>query len=212
MCYDKKTSITTYCIGTLSSLLLLRSHNLSYNICGLFFLFVVQMQMIEYILWKDYTCNNFNIKISNIGSVLNHLQPVVLYFAIRYYNKNLTNTQKNIINLILGIYTISLLLYSKNVYPLDCTVLSDDNPPHLYWKWNDKKNSIKFYMIFLVSLILLSYIGLPKPYNVYFALICVGTYLYSQIKYTNTKAVGAVWCWLAALIPFGILIIDNINI
>ena len=37
MCYDKETSITTYCIGTVSSLLLLRSHNLSYNICGLFF-------------------------------------------------------------------------------------------------------------------------------------------------------------------------------
>jgi hypothetical protein len=63
-------------------------------------------------------------------------------------------------------------------------------------------------MIFLSALILLSYFGFPKPYNIYFALIVVGTYLYSHIKYSNTKVVGSMWCWLAALVPLGILIID----
>ena len=211
MCYNKNTSIVTYFIGTISSLLLLRSTNSSYNIWGIFFLFVSQMQMIEYLLWKDYTCNTFNINISNIGSILNHLQPIILYFAIRYYNKNLTSTQKNIINLILCIYIASLLFYSRNVYPLECTVLTDTNPPHLHWKWNYKKNWFIFYMIFLLSLILLSYFGLSKPYNIYLALTCLGTYLYSQIKYNNTKSVGAVWCWIAALVPLIVVIIDNIN-
>jgi len=212
MCYDKQTSITTYSIGTISSLLLLNSTNVSYKIAGVFFLFVSQMQMIEYLLWNDYTCNKFNINISNFGSVLNHAQPIILYLALRYYNKNLNDFQKNILNLIISIYIISLILYSRNVYPLDCTTITNDNPPHLYWTWNEKKNNIKFYMIFLSSLILLSYFGFPKSYNVYMALICLGTYIYSFIKYKDTKVVGAMWCWIAAIVPLGILIIDNMII
>ena len=38
MCYDKETSITTYSIGTISSLLLLNSTNISYKIAGIFLL------------------------------------------------------------------------------------------------------------------------------------------------------------------------------
>ncbi len=209
MCYDKETSIITYSIGTTSSLLLLDSTNISHKIAGIFFLFVSQMQMIEYILWNDYTCNKFNINISNIGSILNHAQPIVLFLALRYYNKKLTPYQKNILNIIIGIYVTSLTLYSRNVYPLECTTVTNDNPPHLFWTWNEKKNYIMFYMIFLSTLILLSYYGFPKPYNIYMALICLGTYLYSHIKYSDTKVVGAVWCWVAALVPLGILLIDK---
>jgi hypothetical protein len=211
MCYDKKTSITTYTIGTISSLILISKNNIAYKIGGIFFLFVSQMQMIEYLLWRDYTCNNYNRTISNIGSILNHLQPILLFFAIKYFNKNLSQLQHNILNIIISIYVSCLILYNRNVYPLDCTTLSNDNPPHLLWQWNGKKNYIKFYVIFLVSLILLSYFGFPKPYNIYFALICVSTYLYSHIKYSDTKVVGAMWCWIAALVPFGILVVDYIS-
>lgn len=210
MCYDKETSIVTYTIGTISSLGLLRSENTAFQMSGAFFLFVTQMQLIEYLLWKNYECNNRNRTISNIGSILNHIQPIFLYFIIKYFNKNLSENKKSILNIIILLYITSLILYSKNVYPLECTTLTDTEPPHLDWKWNHKKHSTTFYLIFLVSVILLTYIGFPKPYNIYLAIICLGTYIASYLIYRNENITGAIWCWLAALIPFFLLIIDSI--
>jgi hypothetical protein len=210
MCYDAETSITTYAIGSISSLLLLKSKKSHNKIAGTFFLFVSQMQLIEYLLWKDYTCNNYNKTISNIGSILNHAQPIILYFAIRYFNKNLSNTNKNIITSLISLYTLSLLAYSKNVYPLDCTSVTNTDTPHLEWSWSHKKNYIKFYLIFLITLILLSYFGFEKPYNHIMPAICLITYIISHSIYKDEKVVGAVWCWFAALVPFLLLIYDAI--
>ena len=207
MCYNKETSITTYIVGTLSSLYLLYSKNKSYKIAGSFFLFVVQMQMIEYLIWDhNVICDNYNIKISNIGSLLNHLQPIILYLSIRYFNNDLSIENKKNMNMLIGIYIISGLLYSKNVYPLECITL--DNKNHLYWKWNDKKYNLSFYLLFLGILVILTYIGIEKPYNIMFTFIILGTYLLSYYKYRDTKAIGAIWCWFAALSPFLIMIYE----
>jgi hypothetical protein len=208
MCFDKETSIVTYLIGTISSIALFKSNNTSYKIAGQFFLFVSQMQLIEYLLWKDTSCNTNNKIISTTGSLLNHLQPIVLYLLLKLNNKSLSNNK--LLSAIIGIYIISLVLYSNNIYPLDCTTLTDTEPQHLDWKWNHKKHSTKFYLIFLVTMILLSYNGFEKPYNLYLALICIGTYVVSYIIYKDKNVTGAVWCWFAALIPFLLLIFDNI--
>jgi hypothetical protein len=208
MCYNKETSITTYIVGSLSSLYLILSKNKSYNIAGTFFLFVSQMQLIEYLIWKHQVkCDDYNIKISNIGSILNHLQPIILYLSINFFNKNIKN--KEILNVMIGIYILCAIKYSTYVYPLNCTIL--DNKNHLFWKWNHSKYNLYFYILFLVTLILLSYFGFTKPYNIIFAFIIIGTYLLSLYKYGNTKAVGAIWCWFAALIPCFIMFYDIIQ-
>ena len=210
MCYDKQTSITTYIVGSLASIYLILSQNNSYKIAGSFFLFVSQMQLIEYLIWKHKVkCDEYNIKVSNIGSILNHLQPIILYLCIRLFNKDLSKNNIQIMNILLGIYILSALIYSKDVYPLDCTTLDNEN--HLYWKWNHKNNNISFYLLFLVILVLLSYYGFNKPYNIIFACIIIGTYLLSLYKYKNTKAVGAIWCWFAAIIPSVIMMYDFIE-
>jgi len=52
---------------------------MEYKIIGAFFLYVIQMQMIEYLLWVHRVkCDAYNINISTIGSILNNLQPLVL--------------------------------------------------------------------------------------------------------------------------------------
>ena len=89
MCYDEKTSITTYIIGSTSSIYLLLSKNINFKIEGGIFLFVSQMQLIEYLLWKHKViCDQYNINISTVGSILNHSQPIVLYGLIKYFRKN----------------------------------------------------------------------------------------------------------------------------
>lgn len=207
MCYDSKTSITTYFVGTLSSIYLMLTKNNSYNIAGGFFLFVSQMQLIEYLIWdQKVICDNYNIKVSNVGSILNHLQPIVLFILLKKLNQNISQKNKKIMNGLISIYLISFLLYSIDVYPLDCTTL--DNKNHLLWQWGYKKNYKLFYIIFLSVLVLLSYLGFDAPYNIIFSIIILATFMLSYFKYKDTKAVGAIWCWYAALIPSFIMFYD----
>ena len=48
------------------------------------------MQLIEYFLWTNNKCNMRNITLSHIGAiVIMFIQPIILYLAILYYNKEL---------------------------------------------------------------------------------------------------------------------------
>ena len=210
MCYNKETSITTYIIGSLASLYLIIKKDIQYKIIGAFFLYVIQIQMIEYLLWVHHVkCDAYNINISTIGSILNNLQPIVLFLLIKYLNPIIYKKNKNFIDMLIGVYIINLLLYCLNIYPMDCTIL--DNSNHLYWKWNHKKNALLFYIIFIIVQILLSYLGFAYPFNIFCTLILLGSFLISKYMYGNTKAVGAIWCWYAALVPVFILMFNLIK-
>jgi hypothetical protein len=211
MCYNKETSITTYVIGSIASLYLIyKKDEMEYKIIGGFFLYVIQMQMIEYLLWNHRVkCDKYNINISTIGSILNHLQPIVLFLLIKNLNPIIYEKNKRFIDLLLGVYIVNLLLYSLNIYPMECTTL--DNSNHLYWKWNHKKNGLLFYIIFIVVQTLLSYLGFIYPFNIVFVIILLGSFLISKYIYGDTKAVGAIWCWYAALVPVFIMIFNLIK-
>jgi len=211
MCYNKETSITTYVIGSIASLYLIyKKDEMEYKIIGGFFLYVIQMQMIEYLLWvHKVKCDSYNINISTIGSILNHLQPIVLFLLIKNLNPIIYEKNKRFIDLLLGVYIVNLLLYSVNIYPMECTTL--DNSNHLYWKWNHKKNGLLFYIIFIVIQTLLTYLGFTYPFNIIFVIILLGSFLISKYIYGDTKAVGAIWCWYAALVPVFIMIFNLIK-
>jgi hypothetical protein len=208
-CYNKEVSLVTYIIGSVSSVYLILRKNKSYKIAGSFLLFVSQMQLIEYLIWNhDVKCDDFNYRVSNIGSLLNHFQPIVFYLFVRYFNRNNELKNKELLNVLASIYIICMITYSRDVYPLECVTLDKYN--HLYWDWNYKKCYRIFYVIFVTILVLMNLYGIEKPYNILFALIFLGTYLLSLYKYSNTKAVGAIWCWYAALVPFVIMMYDII--
>lgn len=206
-CYDKTTSIVSYSIGTVASILLLKKKNPSLKIAGTFFLTVSQMQLIEYLIWSNNKCDDYNIQISNIGSLIHHLEPVIYFIAIRYFNKNLTKEQKKLLNILISVYLIGLGGYSYNAYPLECTESTPEANYHLEWKWNHKKHYVSFYILFVSILILFSLIGLERPYNYIVAFLLLGTYIYSLYKYKSNKAVGTIWCWLAVFIPLVLLVI-----
>ena len=210
-CYDKETSIITYSIGTITSLLLLKKKNPSLKISGIFFLTVTQMQMIEFLIWNHNKCDNYNIQISSIGSLIHHFEPIILFLAIKYYNKNLTEAQRKLLNILIGFYIIGLGGYSYNAYPLDCTEVTPESNSHLEWKWNHKKYYKHFYVLFVTTLILSTFVGLEKPYNIYVSVLLLGSYIYSLYKYKSNKAVGTIWCWLAVFIPLILLFIDYVN-
>jgi hypothetical protein len=208
MCYSKEVSITTYGIGSITSLLLYNKDNISLKISGLFFLFVTQMQLIDYFIWKNKECNNFNKDVSHIGAILNHMQPIVLYLLVKYYNLKLNEINKNMLDLIFIIYITALLNYNKYIYPIECTEVTDDSKPYLRWDWNFKKNSGSFYLLFVIALSSFMYYGLEKPYNIIISFSVIITFILSYIITKGKKQLGLIWCWISAILPLMILIVE----
>jgi len=210
MCYNKEILIITYFIGLSSSLLLITNKKVALKISGVFFLIVIQIQLMEYLFWKNNSCNLFNIELSNIGSVLNHIQPILLYLAILYFNKTLDEKKKNILNLVIGLYIIGLLTYSNQIYPLNCTIVTPESYPYLQWSWFYKKYATIFYLLFPITMLILFYIGIPEPYNLYLFVLCLGSLVGSYLIYNNKRASGNIWCWIAAFVPILLVITDLI--
>jgi hypothetical protein len=198
MCYSKEVSITTYIIGTIFSILLLKNKKVGLNIAGGFFLLTIQMQMIDFLLWNNNKCNQNNINISTIGSIITYVQPIFLYILILSYNKELNQTKKNILTILLGLFIIGLYKFTKNQYPLECTIVTPTSKPYLDWSW--VRYNKEFNLLYLCALGLLFYIGIPYPYNIYLFILCIGSYI-GTFYIMQGRAFGTIWCWLAALGP-----------
>lgn len=193
MCFSAEVSITTYVIGMLGCLQLWRK-NLKPE--SLFYLCVIQMQLIEFFLWKNNQCNDFNKSLTKIAIIINHIQPIILWFAILYFNKNLPNW----IQTYMIIFTLITISYTSYVFTDDCTVVTKKSYPHLQWNWNNAKYNNLYYFIFLLALSLLSIYGLDNG-NIH-AIIMVFSFYISYLIYNKNHSVGSMWCFLAASVPW----------
>lgn len=207
MCFNKDISIISYLIGISGCILL---YYREYKIESLFYAFVIQMQLIEYLLWLNNSCNWINKLITKIGIVFNHLQPIILYILIIYYNSNINKYSLNFINFIIIFYFISTIAYLSYNYKLlnSCTV-GIENEKELFWEiqYGDFK---KYYIIFVFTLMLLILLGFNK-HNYLNSYVVIMTYVISYIKYYNTKGVGTIWCLFAAYIPLLLNIVYSIT-
>ena len=94
MCYSAESSIKSYMIGGISSLLLLTFKNSTATFYGLFFFVVIQMQLIEYFLWNNQSCNWTNRFVSKFIPIELALQVFILIFRSIFNKCN--NNPKNL--------------------------------------------------------------------------------------------------------------------
>jgi hypothetical protein len=207
MCFSARMSLFAFIIGIIGSILVYSLNGPSNKIIACFIGYVSLMQFIEYLLWNNQICNNYNKLISKIGMWLNHLQPVVLgLLVIIFNNNNNNNNNKNLILyifIIIFIYLCVIIPYSlqyKDIGKLQCTI---KNPitNHLDWNWNNLKyNNFVYTIFFCLALILIFYIGLPnKKLKIYAGIVIFVTYISSVIIYNNN--IGALWCFYTVFIP-----------
>ena len=209
MCYNKDISIYTYIIGLVSSYLLLTNEKKALKILGCFFMVVIQMQLVEFFLWSNTTCNSKNRTITHIGALLNIIQPIILYLAILYYNKEISDKHKKIMNVTIMIYLLSVLLYSLNLFPIGCSIVTEVSAPYLQWGWFYKKFPNFVTIMFPLTLVILMYYGLDKPYNLYLSLLIMISFILSFIIYRKQRVFGTLWCWIAVFLPICVLVYDN---
>ena len=223
MCFNAPVSLFTYIFGMYFSYIL---YVKGFKAEALFYGWVIQMQLIEYFLWKnqpsclvqartksgcsrtphDDIITENNIFISKIGIFINHLEPIVLWLAILYFYGRLPNS----INYIMILFCIFTFYYTKNaIESNEYTIVTPESEPYLHWKWNYENNHTYYYIYFLISLILLSLYGLQKGYVN--ASIIIISYTISYLIYEKKHAIGAMWCFAAAFAPLLLPILVNLS-
>lgn len=206
MCFNKEVSLTTYFIGMVGAALLFKQN---YKPEAIFYAWVIQMQLIEYFLWKNQPCNATNtpknIKTTKFGILVNHLEPIVLWLAVLYLSKKKLPSS---INYFMVFFIITTIIYTINsLKKVECTTVSEQSEPHLHWKWNREKMSGIYYGIFLLALVLVSYYGLEKgKINSFIVFI---SFMVSYYVYRDKHSVGAMWCFMAAFVPWFLLFLYN---
>lgn len=203
MCWSKEVSITTYIIGLLGCFML---YNKGHPIEALFYGWVVHMQLIEYFLWKYQPCvgpaKSKNEEVTKIGTIVNHFEPIILWWAILKYGTKLPDWMQTWMS---G-FVVATIAYTKRVLDTsECTTVTKESDPHLQWKWNNEDYAGLYYSYFLITLVLLSLYGINGRNGNINAVIAVVSYGISYVIYGKKKVIGAMWCWLVASVPYVLL-------
>jgi hypothetical protein len=192
MCFNEQVSITTYIVGIIGCINLYFNYNLKVE--AIFLAWIVQIQLIEYFLWTNQSCNQDNINVTKVGIIINHLQPVVLWFSILLLS---TYELPDYVNGIMVVYLLFTYFYTKNVFLDKCT-LKEKN--HLIWQWNLGEYKEIYYLFFLLCIDLLLINGVDN--GKIFAILATVSYILSVIIYGNEKSIGSMWCFFGAFIPW----------
>ena len=162
---------------------------------ALFMIYILQMQLLEAIMWLDQNCEGYNQKASLIAYFFTICQPLVNYLVMLYI-VGWTDTTKNI-SLLMIPYFISLIYYISQSYPSEnelCTRLADKCWLKLSGYWY-----IWMISIFIPFLALhnTSFNGL-FPIAYIFLSFLVSFTVSSDMKYISKPSL---WCLLQVLMP-----------
>jgi len=202
MCFSKEVSLTTFSLGFVFSIILyFRTKLTDIKIIALSLLYVSLMQFVEFLLWMNQNCDELNKTISYVGMALNHLQPVVLAGLILYMSKKPNTIGIIIVTLVYLSVFIPYSLEYKNIEDLRCSVKREGNP-HIVWNWNNLKNNMYVYALFLSAIVILPFLGFASKsiaYNASAYLII--SFTISLLVYERYEAIGSTWCLFTALVP-----------
>ena len=113
------------------------------------------------------------------------------------------------------IYITIIFIHLIKLFPLGCTNVTEISYPYLQWSWFYKLNVSNITLtlvsiMFPISLMLLFYFGLDKPYNLYLSVPCIISFMISYIIYRKQRVFGTLWCWFAVFVPLLIVLSNKI--
>ena len=219
MCFNEKVSFLVGSFGIISSLFLIirgnRINNKEDILSGVLLFFISLMQYIEYVLWRNQTCNWQNQVASILIIVVLLFQVLSTYITHHLLFKSLfKNTNRFILLIIfslLCLYSIKILFDNKNKI---CS-FKDKDSCRLTWepfRFLIENNSILFTTIFCLYLYLFYIIrdsktfGKKYLFQISFLFAIIYSIFYKG-KYFLT-IFGGVWCFLC--VAYAIVSIFNL--
>ena len=205
MCYTAKDSIIAYIINLISSIILFKNaKNNKIKVISLFFLFVGQMQIFDYIFWLNQQKSLTNKITTKIAILFNHLQPIVLFALLSYYN--FSHSKLSLV--IFGLYLIVSILYTiKALKEIDYTLPSKDNI--MDWRWNKMNGLMIMYGLFVLTFTISFFDFNDFKYATFLTFINIVSLIIATKTPVLNFSSGRIWCYYASLIPIIIHLIYN---
>ena len=202
MCFSAKTSLITFLLGTIFSILLIKYGNPSYKsdnyVFGIMLLFISAIQLMDFTFWMDLkNTMGLNKLATIIGPLLNVGQPTIMYIIkLLYFKPNVLsatnfNWQVMVINALYALYL--LYMYFRFITTEKQLTTSTSNG-HLDWPW--LKYTTSYYnLIFAINIFYLT------DFN-YSLGIFIITYFFLYLSYKwFPYNMGELWCFFGAFIP-----------
>tara|TARA_B100001063_G_C16777756_1_gene567178 strand:+ start:9232 stop:9951 length:720 start_codon:yes stop_codon:yes gene_type:complete len=119
MCFDAKTSLLTFFVSVTTAIYLFYQSFKAKTKNSKFFSVVIiligLMQLLEFFIWRNQTCDNTNHNLSLLILVLITLQPIV---GLNYYNylyKSFNQHYVTMYSIIYGLFTTYILKHLKKI-------------------------------------------------------------------------------------------------
>ena len=201
MCFNYQTSLFTFFIGTLFSILLILKGSNKFltdnKIFGVFLIFISMIQLMDFLFWIDlHNTLGINKVVTIIGPILNICQPIILYLIKYYYHRpNLFRIEHFIIFMLNVIYLIYFITGYVSFLQNESLITGVDNN-HLKWPWIKYSTPVFYLILLAVNIFYLS----DFKYSLIFFVISYLFLYISVIKFSYN--IGELWCFFGSFIPF----------
>ena len=108
MCHSYEASVSALVVGWAGCLMLMMTKSKINFRVGIFFMYVLSMQLIEALMWKDQQCDGMNQTASKIGFVQNIGQPILAYVALFPF---IPKENLMLVTIALMVYVVSLVAF-----------------------------------------------------------------------------------------------------
>ncbi len=202
MCFNYKTSLFTFSIGMIFSVILMKYGNIEYmaenEVSGIFLMFISLIQLMDFLFWIDIR-NDYGINkiVTILGPLLNVCQPIIFYLIKYFYYKPNVFSMKNfnlpvaLLNLMYFVYFIGM--YQKFLSQGELTTSTKDG--HLSWPWLEFASPYFYLFMLAVNIFYL--------FDIKYALVLFGivySFLALSVRYFNYN-VGELWCFFGSFVP-----------
>jgi hypothetical protein len=203
MCFDVRTSLTTFSIGTIAN-----AHNL-YTFSKdypevvpvtIVWQWVLMMQVFEAMAWMSQDKKDENGKAASMAMMANVTQPIVTFLVLMLFSESMRSvgmTNKAIATFAVFAYIVWLILQLNKSDKFDeLKPKKDCDHLNLGW-WDHFDGHSSMYMATLLTVLVLllrplEFMSLTTGY-------IFGTLLLSGLVYSC--GTGSMWCWLVAFAP-----------
>jgi hypothetical protein len=214
MCFNAPVSMATFLLSlvfflSLLSRGILQKDNIDIYM-GIITLLIGSMQLIEYFLWKNQTCNKTNHSLSIMLFILLYLQPIITVIAMTTLFKFKTSNWIYF-SILLASCVVFTLLMIFNVILLNqkrlCSLPACQKDCRLQWApLSSQSLLMKLFLMFYFIIFILVYIhdyqaGFMSKYPLRYAVLPVTlliAVIYALVV-SSKNVFGSVWCFLALL-------------
>ena len=200
MCFSYQSSLATFIIGLVGSVLLLNFGNprfsLENHISGIFFIFISLIQFMDFLIWIDLKNTiGLNRLATTIGPLLNIGQPTILYLIKLIYMKPNLLEGNNLQIALLNLLYFGYIMYVYFRFTRENQMKTGVKHGHLNWEWLEYHNPFTYLVVFAVNIFYLTDFA-------YSSLVFGITYLFLLLSMLFFKYnVGELWCFFGAFIP-----------